>query len=185
MILEQFLLSINETNCYVIGCTDTGAAAVIDPGEWGGQPAAFLREQGLNPVWILLTHGHADHTGGVEQLRKESNARVAAHPGISFADLPLQEGMTVEVGKLKLRVLETPGHTRDSLTFVIGTDAFSGDALFAGSIGGTKDEPEDRLLRQSIWEKIFSLGDDIVVHPGHGPATTVLIERLFNPFFLG
>lgn len=184
MILEQFLLSINETNCYVIGCTETGDAAVIDPGEWDGPPAAFLREQGLRPTWILLTHGHADHTGGVELLRKESNARVAAHSRIPFTDMPLQEGMTVEVGKLKLRVLETPGHTQDSLTFVIGTDAFSGDALFAGSIGGTNDEADYRLLQQSIREKIFSLGDDIVVHPGHGSATTVLIERLFNPFLI-
>jgi glyoxylase-like metal-dependent hydrolase (beta-lactamase superfamily II) len=108
----------------------------------------------------------------------------AAHALFPVADLRLKEGDTVQVGKLNLRVLETPGHTADSLSFVLGNDVFCGDALFAGSVGGTNSREEYATLIQSIRSQLLPLGDDMVLHPGHGPATTVLIERLFNPFLM-
>jgi len=185
MILEHFLLSINETNAYIVACTETGEAAVIDPGEWNSQLAGFLLDQKLTLKWALITHGHADHTGGIEAIRQSyPEVKIAAHPLFSGSDLRLTRKTAVPVGKLSLRVLETPGHTADSISFAVGNDVFCGDALFAGSVGGTNSPEEYTMLIQSIRQQLLPLGDDMVLHPGHGPATTILIERLFNPFLM-
>jgi hydroxyacylglutathione hydrolase len=184
MILEHFLLSVNETNCFVIGCLDTREAVIIDPGEWNRQIADFLKEQQLTLTWILLTHGHVDHTGGIEAIRRTQQVQIAAHRLYPSADRTLAEGDTLTVGQYTIKVLELPGHTPDSLAFVLGSDIFSGDALFAGSVGGTSTPQNYLQLTRNIRDKIFSLGDDMLIHPGHGPDTTVQIERLFNPFFM-
>lgn len=184
MILEHFLLSVNETNCYIIACSNTGKAAIIDPGEWNDQMADFIKEQDLALNLVLLTHGHGDHTGGIEALKRAMDVEVAAHAGGPSPDRILTEGDLVEVGQIKVKVLETPGHSDDSLSFVVGCDIFCGDLMFAGSIGGTTDRASFDQEIQVIREKILPLGDDMVIHPGHGPATTVQLERLFNPFLI-
>jgi glyoxylase-like metal-dependent hydrolase (beta-lactamase superfamily II) len=185
MIIEQFLLSVNETNSYIIGCSETKTAAVIDPGEWNERLSGFLSELDLTLEAILITHSHYDHISGIEALRAEINgAQVMGHTGGTFCDRELKEGDIVEVGLLQIRVLETPGHTDDSLTFVVGLNVFCGDLMFAGSIGGTSDRESFDLEVQSIRQKILPLGDDMVVYPGHGPATTVGLERMFNPFLI-
>jgi glyoxylase-like metal-dependent hydrolase (beta-lactamase superfamily II) len=184
MILEQFLLSTNETNCYVIACNDTQEAAIIDPGEWNEQLAEFLTSHELHLKSILLTHSHHDHVGGLDNIREQFDVVVAGSSLNAMTDEHLEEGDIFDVGQLKMKVLETPGHTNDSLTFVIGCDVFCGDLMFAGSIGGTSDQAWHDLEIQMIREKIFPLGDDMLLHPGHGPATTVVIERLFNPLLI-
>jgi glyoxylase-like metal-dependent hydrolase (beta-lactamase superfamily II) len=185
MILEHFLLSINETNCYIIGCKDTNTAAVIDPGEWNERLSGFLTDMDLKLETVLITHNHQDHTGGIDALRAEfSDAKVMGRTPGSYGGRELKDGDVFEVGQLQVKVLATPGHTEDALSFVVGGDIFCGDLIFAGSIGGTSDrESFDRVV-QSIRQKILTLGDDMVLHPGHGPATTVGIERLFNPFLI-
>ena len=184
MILEHFLLSINETNCYIIACSETKIAAVIDPGEWNDQLADFLSQYELKLDLVLLTHGHHDHTGGIVNLKQTVKVEVAAHEDGSDPDQILSDGDIVEVGKLKIRVLETPGHTEDSITFVTGCDIFCGDLLFAGSVGGTSNQEGFEQEIQSIHQKILPRGDDMLIHPGHGPATTVILERLYNPFLI-
>ncbi len=185
MILEHFLLSINETNAYIVACSATAKAVIIDPGEWNEQIADFVSAHNLILESALITHGHHDHTGGLEELKRVvPGIQVASHPNGPKPDRVLSDGDIITVGQLKLKVHETPRHTDDSLTFVVGCDVFCGDLLFAGSIGGTDDrESFDREV-QSIRQKILPLGDDMIVHPGHGPATTVGIERLFNPFLI-
>ena len=182
MILEHFLLSVNETNCYIVACSDTGQAAIIDPGEWTEHMADFISEQSLKLKFVLLTHGHGDHMGGVEALKQAMKVKVAAHAKGPSPDRVLGDGDIVKVGQLNLKVLETPGHSDDSLTFAVGCDVFCGDLIFAGSVGGTPDRESFHREIQVIRDKILPLGDDMVLHPGHGPATTVQIERLFNPF---
>lgn len=184
MILEHFLLSVNETNCYVLACSETNDAAIIDPGEWNEQLESFLIEQQLHLKLILITHDHQDHTGGVESLKGEKGLEVAGHPKGSFTNKALKDGDVLELGTLKIKVLETPGHTDDSLSFVVGCDVFCGDLIFAGSVGGVSDkESYDREI-QSIEDKILPLGDDVLLHPGHGPSTTIQLERLYNPFLI-
>jgi glyoxylase-like metal-dependent hydrolase (beta-lactamase superfamily II) len=185
MILEHFLLSVNETNCYIIACSKSHQAALIDPGEWNPQLADFIKAQGLTLRWILLTHSHADHTGGVAEAVRETGAQVAAGRLNPATGRKLTQGTFLDLGSLRIRVLETPGHTDDSLSFVLGNEIFCGDALFAGSVGGTADSGAHSKLIASLREKLLTLGDDMSVHPGHGPATTILIERLFNPFLMG
>jgi hydroxyacylglutathione hydrolase len=185
MILEHFLLSLTETNCYVLACTETRQAALIDPGEWNDQVAQFLQQQELKLCWILLTHGHGDHTGGVNLARSATGATVAASKLNPDAVRKLSDGDTLELGNLNILVLEVPGHTQDSLAFAVGNELFCGDALFAGSVGGTPNGAAHAVLISSIRKKILCQGDEVVVHPGHGPATTIRIERLFNPFLMG
>jgi glyoxylase-like metal-dependent hydrolase (beta-lactamase superfamily II) len=182
MILEHFLLPLIETNCYIFACAATRQAALIDPGEWNQAMAQFLRRHELNLRWILLTHGHSDHTDGMSSACSATGATVAASKLNPAALRKLSDGEDLELGNLKIRVLEVPGHTPDSLAFTVGNKLFSGDALFAGSVGGTPDSVEHERLINSIRTKILLRGDDVVVFPGHGPATTVKIERLFNPF---
>lgn len=159
MILEHFLLSVNETNCYVVACTQTGEAAVIDPGEWNGQLAGFVNTQKLSLKWILLTHGHSDHTSGIEALKASSpGIQIAAHGSSESAERKLAEGDSIKIGKLTVRVFETPGHTQDSLSFVLGCNVFCGDALFAGSVGGTSNRMEFEQLIQSIQRKALRAG---------------------------
>lgn len=184
MILEHFLLSENETNCYVIACSKTGQAALIDPGEWNSQMADFIRQQELLPRLILITHNHHDHTGGIEAVKSEFDVRVLAHENGCPHDETVKDSQIVELGELKIKVLETPGHTDDSLTFVLGCDVFCGDLLFAGSVGGVPDRMSYDQEISAVREKILPLGDDMVLHPGHGPATTVQLERCFNPFLM-
>ncbi len=184
MILEHFLLSVNETNGYIIACTETAEAAIIDPGEWNEKLANFLDEAKLKPKWALLTHSHADHTAGIEACKKAQPVQTAGHVQNPFAEHKLSDGDILELGSLKIKALGVPGHTQDSLAFQVGSEIFCGDAIFAGSVGGTSDAQRFQQLIQAIRSQILSLGDDIVLHPGHGPATTVQIERLFNPFLM-
>ncbi|MCX6641356.1 MAG: MBL fold metallo-hydrolase [bacterium] len=184
MILEHFLLSVNETNCYIVACGKTREAVIIDPGEWNDQIAQFISDHTLVLKMILITHDHSDHTGGLQEIVAKTNIPIAAHSLNSKAVKPLKDGDVLPVGELKIKTLETPGHTADSITFVVGCEIFCGDLLFAGSVGGTPDQESFEREIQSIKEKILTLGDDMVLHPGHGPATTVQVERIFNPFLM-
>ncbi|MBU0520415.1 MBL fold metallo-hydrolase [bacterium] len=184
MILEHFLLSVSETNCYIVACSETGLAAVIDPGEWNEQLDEFIALQELKLDTILLTHNHHDHTGGIAAVKEKYGAKLAAHHSNNDAEMKLSNGEVFELGSLKIKVLETPGHTEDSMTFVLGCDVFCGDLLFAGSVGGVPDRMSFDQEIAVIREKIIPLGDDMVLHPGHGPASTVHLERLYNPFLI-
>ncbi|TKJ41477.1 MBL fold metallo-hydrolase [candidate division LCP-89 bacterium B3_LCP] len=185
MIIEHFLLSVNETNSYIVACSETRSAVIIDPGEWSPQMAEFVNQQELEVESILITHAHYDHTGGVQALREQyAGVQVYSHASDDLKDGNVSDGDVLELGKLKIRVFETPGHTDDSITFVVGCDVFCGDLLFAGSVGGTPDDEHFYEEIKSIREKIIPLGDDMLVHPGHGPATTIAIERLYNPFLM-
>ncbi len=184
LIIQPFLLDIEENNCYILVCARTRTAAVIDPGEWNVSLETFIRDQRVTLRWVLLTHGHADHVGGIAEVKKLHQVQVMGSKLSRFADRKLGDGETVELGALKVQGWEIPGHTEDSMAFVVERTIFSGDALFAGSVGGTSDAQRFAQQAKAIKEKIFPLGDDCVVLPGHGPATTVRIERLFNPFLL-
>jgi hydroxyacylglutathione hydrolase len=205
LILVTLPVGLIETNCYVIGCEETKQGAIIDP---GGHPQRILAEvqrRGLAIQYVLDTHGHFDHTDANGAVVKATGAPLAIHPldkpilqasgGASWfgmvaapsppPDLELQDGDLLNVGKLCLQVLHTPGHTPGHVCFFESAQGvlFDGDVLFYRGIGRT-DLPGGnwQQLFDSIRRVLFSLPNTTLVYPGHGPATTIGDERRLNPW---
>jgi len=205
VIIETLPVGPLQTNCYLIGCPATRLGAVIDPGGDAAEILSAIERHRLTLKYILLTHAHFDHIGGVADLVEASHAPVALHPGdlpilrarggagmfgifvrpCPEPDMSLAEGQVIEIGTLRLNVLHTPGHTPGHVTFHEPTAqaAFDGDVLFMQGIGRT-DFPGSsyQQLMASIRNKLFALPDDTTIYPGHGPATTVGEEKQNNPF---
>jgi glyoxylase-like metal-dependent hydrolase (beta-lactamase superfamily II) len=209
MIIEHLTLGAYETNCYILRDSENSRdCLVIDPGLDPGRLIDLLEERGMNPVAVVLTHGHIDHIAGVVALRstfpdakvhihemdaemlREPQANLSAMSGMAFSagppDVALHDKDVVEQAGVKLLVLHTPGHTPGGICLYCQAEgvAFVGDTLFAGSIGRT-DFPGGNMqqLLDSVKGKLFSLPDETKVYPGHGPPTTIAHEKKHNPFF--
>jgi hydroxyacylglutathione hydrolase len=197
-----------EENTYVVWDPPRKGALVIDPGLQPDLILDFLREQGLGVAAILNTHGHADHIGGNADLKAafpdaplligsgdapmlaDAELNLSAPFGMPVtsppADQLLREGEIVDVGGMRLEVLEIPGHSPGHIVFVLRGQpclVFGGDVLFRGSVGRT-DFPggSSEQLLGGIRSKLFTLPEDTVVYPGHGPVTKIAHERRTNPF---
>jgi glyoxylase-like metal-dependent hydrolase (beta-lactamase superfamily II) len=177
-----------EVNAYVVACSSTKEAIVIDP----GLPADKLADQvkGLKVRFIVATHCHPGHVAGKMELKELTGGQTAIHPAdakqfLRSADRYLIDGDELEFGEFKLSVLHTPGHTPGSLCFVVANHAFVGDTILAGGIG--KQTPETDLRRQmmSIGTKLLRLSPTTALYPGHGPATSLERELAQNPIFRG
>lgn len=193
-----------RANCYLVFCSDSRKAVIIDPGDEGELILQTIREQKLEPEWILLTHGHGDHIGAVGFLKKALDLKVGIHweeanmltdarvnLSVLFgesilsppADRLFREGDTFDLGDSAIKVLFTPGHSPGGSSFLIDRHVFTGDALFKETVGRT-DFPgssHSRLIK-GIRENILALDDDVIVYPGHGPTSTVGEERRYNPY---
>ena len=204
-IIDLVLSGPLEVNCYILGCSETGKAIVIDPGGDGDRITALLRERELVPAAIVNTHGHFDHVGGNAYLINEFSGiplylhrqglpflmnagEHAEYWGMSFQDSPeptdtLQGGEILNIGNLEVKVIHTPGHSPGGISLLIPGHVFTGDTLFQGSVGRT-DLPggNHELLLKSIREKLLVLPDDTIIHPGHGPESAIGIEKRSNPF---
>lgn len=196
-----------EQNCSLVWCEETSECAFVDPGGDADKLIAAVAQYGLKPVGVFLTHGHLDHVGATlalaghyqipisgphtaDQYWLDALPLQARQFGLPHCDafVPghwLQEGDALHFGKQTLEVLHTPGHTPGHVVFVHRQAGvvFAGDVLFNGSIGRS-DFPggNHRQLIDSIKTKLWPLGDDIIVIPGHGPNTTIGKERHYNPF---
>lgn len=192
-----------QTNCWIVDDGAGGPLVVIDPAGDAPQILAAIADDEV--AWVVLTHGHFDHLGAVREVLAAAGGRLAVHTadaawisnaqsngGAMFgfddtappADRELRDGDLVAAGALELEVIHTPGHTPGSICLMAGSDLFSGDTVFAGSVGRTDFPRGDaRALSTSIGTRLAPLRDDIVVHPGHGPDTTIARERRVNPFF--
>ena len=207
MIHKIIPVGMLACNCSVVGDETTGEAIVIDPGDDVERVEEVLKQHHLRVKYIVATHAHIDHVGGVEKLQKTTGAAVLMNEN----DLPLYQNLamqaamlgipapeSVEVdqflktgdklrwGSLALEVMSTPGHSPGSLSLHLPGDQariFSGDTLFQGSIGRTDLWGGDfsQILR-SIQETLLRFPDETLVFPGHGSATTIGAEREFNPF---
>ena len=206
MILKRIVVSAYETNCYIVGCPDTRIGVVIDPGDDGDHVIKQIEKIDVDVKYIILTHGHVDHIGAVGHIKKSTGADILIHEkdknmlsdsrgNLSFftkeevdqpkADKILNDGDEIQVGNLTFQIIHTPGHTPGSISIKVKNYLFSGDTLFAGSIGRTDFAGGSyKDIISSIKEKLIILGieEDIIVLPGHGPETTIEKEKVFNPF---
>jgi hydroxyacylglutathione hydrolase len=188
-MLRKLVVGPYQSNCYILGCNKTNEGLVIDPGDEGVRIVNEISRNGLRIRYILITHGHIDHVGAAHELKEITKAPVLIHsldaPGLGFpADGHLHEAQKIECGSYTMTAIHTPGHSPGGMCFYAPGVVFTGDTLFAGSIGRTDFAGGNHhQLVQSVIKKIFPLGDDIRVYPGHGPPTSIGRERLTNPFF--
>jgi hydroxyacylglutathione hydrolase len=209
MILEMLTVGPFQENSYIIGDEDSGAGVVVDPGDEAARIALAVEQTDLEVGSIIVTHAHIDHVGAVAALADEYACPVLMHAesepmlmqlptqammmGLKFGKVPavdrhISDGEMLEVGKLRLHSLYTPGHAPGHLAFYIEDEGvvLSGDALFAGSVGRV-DLPGGSMevLMRSIEERLLTLPDETWVYPGHGPRTSIGNERTSNPFLQG
>ena len=167
-------------NCYILTCKSSGISVVVDP---GADAQRILAELGGQPVHaILLTHGHFDPVGAVADLQAATGAPVAIHAG-DAGQLPvppnffLNDDEHIVVGGCRLNVIYTPGHTPGSVTLWTDKIALVGDTLFPGGPGHTESPQAFQEILTSITHQLFTLPDDTVAYPGHGPLTTIGAAR--------
>jgi hydroxyacylglutathione hydrolase len=213
MVLEAFPAPPFDENTFLLACRETGLAVAIDPGDGAEALIARAKAERLDLSAILLTHAHLDHISGIRVVREAFGAlpihlhsadrflydavveqgrmfgiRVALQPP---PDRELSAGQEIEVGRLRLRVHETPGHSPGGVVFEVtapdgGTHLVAGDTLFAGSIGRTDLPGGDyATLIRSIRTVLFAFDDTVPVYPGHYDTTTIGKERRENPFLQG
>ncbi len=185
MIVKQFVINGYESNCFIVTCPESGDTLVVDPGNDQDDVLDYLDDGSRTVRTIFITHAHYDHVGGVEMILQRFGGEVLSGDGVTggAAGRQVSDGEEITLGTLRGTCLHVPGHTADSFCLRLGQAVFTGDALFAGSIGGTPSENEKNRLMQGLKEKVFSLGDDTVLYPGHGPRSSVRIETLASPFF--
>lgn len=186
MILGQFVLSTIESNAFILGCRETREALLIDAGVCDPRFQQFLELHELRLTQIFVTHQHWDHVDGLPELLGHYEVPILSYLGElkGCATTRVAPGDVIRVGRHAGRLVHTPGHTPDGLSLIFPTMAFTGDALFAGSVGGTSTEEEAERQLSAIRDHIFTLPDETELHVGHGPSSTVGIERRFNPFFV-
>lgn len=195
---------IYAVNCYIVYSTESLEGIVVDP---GGDVNTILKSINSNNIKIkniVLTHGHGDHIGAVLELKEELGVPVLVHENdlIMLQDASLnlsstmamgtveikpdgllKDGDTLEIGSHIIEVIHTPGHTPGCISLRIGNYVISGDTLFKGSIGRTDlmGGNSEQIIK-SIKERLLVLKDDTIVLPGHGDSTTILEEKMYNPY---
>jgi len=180
-----------EANCYLLRCKQTGKGAIVDPGAEARRILDAVDQHQARVSHILVTHGHGDHTGALQEIRQATGASVCCGEG----DIPLlgETGRLVDekvtddwgahVGEIAVEAVGLPGHTPGGTGYGANGIFFSGDALFAGSLGGARGAGYRQQIEE-IERVLLSRNSAVSIFPGHGPVTTVGEERTHNPFFL-
>jgi hydroxyacylglutathione hydrolase len=189
MIFHQIEAGGDRNFAYLMAEGEGGKAALFDPPRDSSRYAGLIDRHRVHLQYIIVTHGHGDHTWGVSTAKSESGARIVAHPRSPLrADIRVEDGAVLELGALSLRFIHTPGHTDDSICVLGGDKLITGDTLFVGKVGGTDYDEQARQEYESLHRKLMSLDDEIEVWPGHdygvAPASTIGRERRTNPFLL-
>ena len=211
MIVKQYEVGHFAVFCYLIGDEETKEGILIDPADDADRLISEAKSQGLNEIkYIVNTHSHVDHIMGNAEMVKKTGAKIVIHekdakfltgtPSYLLdmfraassppADMTVKEGDTIQVGKVGLKVIHTPGHSPGGMSLYVDGMVFTGDSLFVGSVGRT-DFPGSSWdeLETSIRKKLYVLPGDTVVYPGHNygprPSSTIQYEKRNNPFVRG
>ena len=204
MVLMRLMVGPLQVNCYIIADEKTKEAVVIDPGDDAQDILGIIRKKGLTVKYIVNTHAHFDHVGANRELKEATGAEILLHeadaallestsgqartfgmnaPASPKADRYVKHGDVITAGEVSLAVLHIPGHSPGGICLVEQGMVFTGDALFAGSIGRT-DLPggSHMALIGAIKANLLTLPDDTKVYPGHGPESTIGEEKRENPY---
>ena len=203
--VEQYVVGMVSTNCYVAVNDLTKECVIVDPGASGKQLAQRIQDGGYKPVAVLLTHGHFDHVGAAKTLADDMDIPIYAHEAEQetlkdpqknvswmvgtkesyFANIYVKDNENLRLAGFDIQVLHTPGHTEGGCCYYLKEEGvlFSGDTLFAQSVGRTDfyGGSMSQIVR-SIREKLLVLPDDVTVYPGHNDVTTIETERKYNPY---
>lgn len=200
--LKRIVQGPLATNCYIVACAHTKEAAIIDPAVEDNILIELIDDNQFNLKYIINTHGHCDHIGGNQKLKEKYCAKLLIHkldenmlidPRSNFSfysgepiqsplpDQYLEDGMCLNIGKLGLFIIHTPGHSPGSVSIKVDNLLFAGDTLFKNSIGRT-DLPGGSMsqIMVSIRERILVLNENMEILPGHGPTTTIRQELATN-----
>ena len=203
MKIEKIVEPYFGENMYILIDEETKKCAVVDPGGASDKILNYIKINSLELEYILLTHGHGDHIGAVNTIKSRTNAKVVAHndeqellndnrKNLSYsmhcgpqeldADIYVHDKDKLELGNLKLSFIHTPGHTKGCMCIRVNDDMFTGDTLFAGSIGRTDLYGGDYKQIEKSLRKLAKYEDKVKIHPGHGPSSTLGIEKMSNPY---
>ncbi|MBW7997793.1 MAG: MBL fold metallo-hydrolase [Candidatus Glassbacteria bacterium] len=187
MLFKQVRTGGDRNFGYFIADRKGGFAAVVDP---SGAPELFfelIEKNNVNLKYVIITHDHYDHTGGASELARQSSALLVLHRSAGDrADLPVGDGEELDLGGLTLKIIHTPGHTKDSICVLVEEILITGDTLFVGKVGGTDLDRQARDEYDSLHKKLMTLPDETRVYPGHdygvAPSSTIGEEKKTNPF---
>jgi hydroxyacylglutathione hydrolase len=204
LLVHQLSVGPLQVNCFVVACQRTREAMVIDPGDDGPRILQLAESNGYQVKKIVNTHGHFDHIGANQPVKEATGAVLMMHEadlpllqnarnhaqayGLTVSPSPdpdkfLNEGDVFSVGEQSFSIFHVPGHSPGSICLLSDGHLFVGDVLFAGSVGRTDLPGGDfDALVEGVREKLFRLPADTIVHPGHGPDTTIGREKQMNPF---
>ena len=189
MIIDKIVEPYFGENIYILIDEETKKCAVVDPGGASEKVLNYIKKNSLDLEYILLTHGHGDHIGAVNYIKSKTNATIVAHsdsmhcgPQELDADIYVNDKDKLQLGSLKLSFIHTPGHTKGSMCIRVNDDMFTGDTLFAGSIGRTDFYSGDYKQIEKSLKKLSKFEDKVKIHPGHGPSSTLGIEKMSNPY---
>ena len=203
MIIETIEDRFMGENTYLLGDEKSSKCAIIDPGATLSDILSRVKKRNLTVEYIILTHGHADHIGTVKKLKEETNAKIVAHenerellidrkknlsvrfpcgPQEFEADVYVKDKDKLAIGDLKVTFMHTPGHTPGGMCIKVGNHMFTGDTLFAGSIGRTDFYGGDFKQMNKSLNKLANQDDNIIIYPGHGPTSTIGKEKYMKPY---
>lgn len=203
MIVQKIVENHMGENTYVVGDENTKKCFVVDPGASLSDIMSYVNKMNFIVEYIVLTHGHGDHIASVLNLKDKTNAKVVAHelekellldkkknlsaqlPSNTVeldADIYVKDNDILKIGDMKLKFIHTPGHTPGSMCIKVDNHMLTGDTLFAGSIGRTDFYGGDYKKMEKSLKRLEKHDENITIYPGHGPNSTLKIEKMTNPF---